>query len=159
VDLYQDRHVVRAVNGTWVIQARSRCPRHGKEGTTMPRKVTAMADLTAIGCQVETTATAAEKVRWLDRDPVIWPDAIALIVRGWTTAASCSGLGGFVAPARRGGVAADVTHLKLNRERVPDSRVLADAGRAGEGHKAASGATLARRVRRKRKIAGAVNLV
>jgi hypothetical protein len=43
--------------------------------------------------------------------------------------------------------------------RVPDSRVLADAGRAGEGQKAASGATLARRVRRKRKIAGAVNLV
>ena len=42
VDLYQDRHVVRAVNGTWVIQARSRCPRPGKEGTTMPRKVTAM---------------------------------------------------------------------------------------------------------------------
>ena len=42
VDLYQDRHVVHAVNGTWVIQARSRCPRHGKEGTTMPRKVTAI---------------------------------------------------------------------------------------------------------------------
>lgn len=71
VDLYQDRHVVRAVNGTWVIQARSRCPRHGKEGTTMPPKVTAIADLTAIGCRVETTATVAEKVRWLDRDPVI----------------------------------------------------------------------------------------
>ena len=78
-------------------------PRHDKEGTTMPRKVTAIADLTAIGCQVETTATAAEKVRWLGRDLVIRPDAIALIVRGWTTAASCSGLGGFVAPARRGG--------------------------------------------------------
>jgi len=44
--------------------------------------VTAIADLTAIGCQVETTATAAEKVRWLGRDLVIWPDAIALIVRG-----------------------------------------------------------------------------
>jgi len=43
--------------------------------------VTAIADLTAIGCQVETTATAAEKVRWLGRDLVIWPDAIALIVR------------------------------------------------------------------------------
>jgi hypothetical protein len=56
--------------------------------------VTAIADLTAIGCQVETTATAAEKVRWLGRDLVVWPDAIALIVRGWTTAAFCSGLGG-----------------------------------------------------------------
>ena len=44
--------------------------------------MTAIADLTAIGCQVETTATAAEKVRWLGRDLVIWPDAIALIVRG-----------------------------------------------------------------------------
>jgi hypothetical protein len=78
-------------------------PRHGKEGTTMPRKVTAIADLTAIGYQVETTATAAEKVRRLGRDLVIRPDAIALIVRGWTTAASYSGLGGFVGPARRGG--------------------------------------------------------
>src|SRR5712691_5065380 len=103
-------------------------PRHDKEGTTMPRKVTAIADLTAIGCQVETTATAAEKVRWLGRDLVIRPDAIALIVRGWTTAASCSGLGGFVAPARRGGCTADVKHLKLNRKRVPDSRVVADVG-------------------------------
>ena len=43
--------------------------------------MTAIADLTAIGCQVETTATAAEKVRWLGRDLVIWPDAIALLVR------------------------------------------------------------------------------
>ena len=51
-------------------------PRHDKEGITTPRKVTAMADLTAIGCQVETTATAAGKVRWLRRDPVIRPDAI-----------------------------------------------------------------------------------
>jgi hypothetical protein len=134
-------------------------PRHDKQGTTMPRKVTAIADLTAIGCQVETTATAAEKVRWLGRDLVIRPDAIALIVWGWTTAASCSGLGGFVAPDRRGGCSSRVKHLKLNRERVPDSRVLADVGRAGEGQKAASGATLARRVRRKRKTAGAVNLV
>ena len=63
-------------------------PRNGKEGTTMPRKVTATADLTAIGCQVEMTATAAEKVRRLGRDLVIRPDAIALIVRGWTTAPS-----------------------------------------------------------------------
>jgi hypothetical protein len=121
--------------------------------------VTAIADLTAIGCQVETTATAAEKVRWLGRDLVIWPDAIALIVRGWTTAASCSGLGGSVALHVAVGVAADVKHLKLNRKRVPDSRVLAEAGRAGEGQKAASGAALARKARRKRKIAGAVNLV
>jgi hypothetical protein len=105
---------VRAVNGIWVIQAGSRCPRHGKEGTTMPRKVTAIADLTAIGCRVETTATAAEKVRWLDRDPVIAGSR-------------------FTRPGGCGG--------------------------AGEGQKAASGATLARRVRRKRKIAGAVNLV
>ena len=93
--------------------------------------MTAIADLTAIGCQVETTATAAEKVRWLGRDLVIWPDAIALIVRGWTIAASCSGLGGFEALHVAVGVAADVKHLKLNRKRVPDSRVLADAGRAG----------------------------
>jgi len=62
-------------------------PRHGKEGITMPRKVTAIADLTAIGCQVEMTATAAEKVRRLGRPLVIRPDVIALIVRGWTTAA------------------------------------------------------------------------
>jgi hypothetical protein len=73
-------------------------PRHGKEGTTMPRKVTAIADLTAIGCKVETTATAAEKVRRLGRDLVIWPDAIALIARGWTTVASYSGFGGFAGP-------------------------------------------------------------
>jgi hypothetical protein len=39
-----------------------RLPRHDNEGITMPRKVTAMADLTAIGCQVETTATAAGAV-------------------------------------------------------------------------------------------------
>jgi len=45
-------------------------PRHDKEGITMPRKVTAMADLTTIGCQVETTATGAGKVRWLGRDLV-----------------------------------------------------------------------------------------
>ena len=93
--------------------------------------MTAIADLTAIGCQVETTATAAGKVRWLGRDLVIRPDAITLIVRGWTTAASCSGLGGFAALHVAVGVAADVKHLKLNRKRVPDSRVLADAGRAG----------------------------
>jgi len=95
----------------------------------MPRKVTAIADLTAIGCQVETTATAAEKVRRLGRDLVIRPGAIALIVRGWTTAPSYSGLGGFVGPCFvAAGVAADVKHLKLNRKRVPDSRVLADVG-------------------------------
>lgn len=103
-------------------------PRHDKEGTTMPRKVTAKADLTAIGCQIETTATAAEKVRWLGRDLVIRPDAIALIVRGRTTAVSCSGIGGFVALLVAVGVAADVKHLKLNRKRVPDSLVLADVG-------------------------------
>ncbi len=56
-------------------------PRHDKEGITMPRKVTAMADLTAIGCQVETTATAAGKVRWLGRDLVIRPDAMWVRVR------------------------------------------------------------------------------
>jgi hypothetical protein len=104
-------------------------PCHGKEGTTMPRKVTAIADLTATGCQVEMAATAAEKVRWLGWDLVIQPDAIVLIVRGWTTAPSYSGLGGFVGPCFvAAGVAADVKHLKLNRKRVPDSRALADAG-------------------------------
>jgi len=106
-----------------------RMPRHDKEGITMPRKVTAMADLTAIGCQVETTATAAGKVRWLGRDLVIRPDAITLIVRGWTTAASCSGLDGFVAQLVAVGVAADVKHLKLNCKRVLDPvAVLADVG-------------------------------
>jgi hypothetical protein len=96
-----------------------RMPRYGKEGITMLRKVTAITDLTVIGCQVETTATAAEKVRRLGRDLFIRPEAIALIVRGWTTAASYSGLGGFVAPASsRRGVAAGVKHLKLNRKRV-----------------------------------------
>jgi len=119
--------VVRAVN----VPGQSRhapdaVPRQGRHH--LLRKVTAIADLTAIGCQVETTAPPAGKVRWLGRDLVIWPDAIALIVQGWTTAVSCSGLCGFVAPARRGGVAADVKQLKLNRERVPDSRVLAECG-------------------------------
>jgi hypothetical protein len=89
----------------------------------------AIADLTAVGCQVETAA------------------------------ASRSGLGGFVALHVAAGVAAGVKHLTLNRKRVPDSRVLADAGRAGEGHRAASGATRVRRARRKRKIAGAVSLL
>ena len=135
-------------------------PRHDKEGITMPRKVTAMADLTAIGCQVETTATAAGKVRWLGRDLVIRPDAITLIVRGWTTAASCSGLGGFVVQLVAVGVAADEKHRKSNCSGFsilsPSWRMWV---RAGEGQKAASGAMLARRARRKRKIAGAVNLV
>jgi hypothetical protein len=135
-------------------------PRHDKEGITMPRKVTAMADLTAIGCQVEMTATAAGKVRWLGRDLVIRPDAITLIVHGWTTAASCSGLGGFVAQLVAVGVSADVKHLKLNCKRFsilsPSWRMWV---RAGEGQKAASGAMPARRARRKRKVAGGVNLV
>ena len=103
-------------------------PRHDKKGIMMPRKVTAMDDLTAIGCQVETTATAAGKVRWLGRDLVIRPDAITLIVRGWTTAASCSGLGGFVAQFVAVGVA-DVKHRKSNCKRVLDPvAVLADVG-------------------------------
>jgi hypothetical protein len=135
-------------------------PCHNKKGIMMPRKVTAMADLTAIGCQVETTATAAGKVRWLGRDLVIRPDAITLIVRGWTTAASCSGLGGFVIQLVAGGVAADEKHRKSNCSGFsilsPSWRMWV---RAGEGQKAASGAMLARRAHRKRKIAGAVNLV
>ena len=95
VDLHQDCTCWRCQR--YLGPGTLRMPRYGKEGTTMPRKVMAIADLTAIGCQVETTATATGKLRWLGRDLVIRPDAIALIVRGWTTAVSCSGLGGFVA--------------------------------------------------------------
>jgi hypothetical protein len=103
-------------------------PRHDKEGTTMPRKVTAIADLTAIGCQVETTATAAEKVRWLGRDLVIRPDAIALIVRAGLPRRLTQASAVLWALLFAAGVAADVKRLKLNRKRVPDSRVLADVG-------------------------------
>ena len=68
-------------------------------------------------------------IYWLGRDLVIRPDAITLIVRGWTTAASCSGLDGFVAQLVAVGVAADVKHLKLNCKRVLDPvAVLADVG-------------------------------
>jgi hypothetical protein len=98
-------------------------------------------------------------VRWLGRDLVIRPDAIALIVRGWTTAVSCSGLGGFVALLVAAGVAADVKHLKLNPSGFPIHESRRMWVRAGEGQKVASGATLTRRARRKRKIAEAVNLV
>ena len=96
-------------------------PRHDKEGTTMPRKVTAKADLTAIGCQIETTATAAEKEKKAAKAGP--PDEKAMM-----DAVSCSGIGGFVALLVAVGVAADVKHLKLNRKRVPDSLVLADVG-------------------------------
>jgi hypothetical protein len=103
-------------------------PRHGKEGTTMPRKVTAIADLTAIGYQVETTATAAEKMRWLGRDLVIWPDAIGLIMRAGLPRRLAQASAVLWPLLVAVGAAADAKHLKLNRKRVPDSRVLADVG-------------------------------
>src|SRR5690348_14615546 len=102
-----------------------------------------MADLTVIGCQVETTATAAEVVPGLGRARVSWPAAIARGVRGWSPAAACSGLGALAALHVAVGVPAGVKPSKSRRMRVPDSRVLWDAGWAGEAQKAAIGAALA----------------